>query len=44
MLSPQAKKIGQLIADNAFWVFLAVMIILGSALETPFINVGLTAR
>lgn len=44
MLSPQSKKIGQLIVDNAFWVFLAIMIILGSTIEAPWVNVGLTAR
>ena len=43
-MNPNAKRILQLCADNVFWVFLALMIILGSALETPLINVGLTAR
>ena len=40
----KAKRTLQLCADNVFWVFLALMIILGSAIETPMINVGLTAR
>lgn len=43
-MNPKAKRIVQLCADNVFWVFLALMIILGSAMETPMINVGLTAR
>ena len=43
-MDPNAKRILQLCADNVFWVFLALMIVLGSALETPLINVGLTAR
>ncbi len=43
-LSPRNKRILQLVADNLFWLFLALMIILGSTLETPMINVGLTAR
>ncbi len=43
-MNPQMKRILRLCADNVFWVFLALMIILGSALETPLINVGLTAR
>ena len=42
-MNPKAKRILQLCADNVFWVFLALMIILGSAMETPMINVGLTA-
>ena len=42
--NPKVKRILQLCADNVFWVFLALMIILGSAMETPMINVGLTAR
>ena len=44
MKNPKVKRILQLCADNVFWVFLALMIILGSAMETPMINVGLTAR
>ena len=40
----KAKRILRLCADNVFWVFLALMIVLGSAMETPMINVGLTAR
>ena len=40
----QVKFILQLIADNVFWVFVILMIILGSTLESPFVNVGLTAR
>jgi TRAP-type C4-dicarboxylate transport system permease small subunit len=43
-MSPEIKKALQLVADNVFWVFLALMIILGSALQTPLVNVGLTAR
>jgi hypothetical protein len=43
-MSYKIKAILQHIADNVFWVFVAMMIILGSALNTPFINVGLTAR
>ncbi len=40
----EVKIVLKHVADNVFWVFLALMIILGSALDTPFINVGLTAR
>ncbi len=40
----QVKFILQLIADNVFWVFVILMIILGSTLGSPFVNVGLTAR
>jgi len=43
-MSPQVKFALRLVADNIFWAFLAIMIILGSALDAPFINVGLTAR
>ena len=43
-MKPKSRRILQLCADSVFWVFLALMIILGSALETPLINVGLTAR
>ncbi len=43
-MHPKTKRVLQLCADNVFWVFLALMIILGTALETPLINVGLTAR
>jgi len=43
-MSFRAKTILQLIADNVFWVFVILMIILGTVLDTPFINVGLTAR
>ncbi len=43
-MDTKTKRILQLCADNVFWVFLALMIILGSVLETPMINVGLTAR
>ena len=38
------KVILMQIVDNLFWLFLALMIVLGTALDTPFINVGLTAR
>ena len=43
-MNPKSRRIFQLCTDNVFWVFLALMIVLGSALETPLINVGLTAR
>ncbi len=43
-ISPNTSKALQLIADNIFWVFLALMIILGTALSNPWVNVGLTAR
>ena len=43
-MNATTKRILQLCADNVFWVFLALMIILGSVMETPLINVGLTAR
>ncbi len=43
-LSPKTKLILRLIADNVFWVFLILMIVLGSTLNTPMVNVGLTAR
>ncbi len=40
----EVKLILKHIGDNVFWAFLALMIILGWALDVPFINVGLTAR
>jgi hypothetical protein len=40
----EVKLILKHFGDNVFWVFLILMIVLGSALDTPFINVGLTAR
>jgi TRAP-type C4-dicarboxylate transport system permease small subunit len=40
----QMKNILQLIADNVFWAFVILMIIMGSVVDSPFINVGLTAR
>ena len=40
----EAKVVLKHVADNIFWAFLVVMIILGSAVDAPFINVGLTAR
>ena len=43
-MSPQVRKLLQLVADNVFWVFLALMIVLGSAINSPWVNVGLTAR
>tara|TARA_Y100001936_G_scaffold31508_2_gene29513 strand:- start:7115 stop:7297 length:183 start_codon:yes stop_codon:yes gene_type:complete len=43
-MSPTGRKVAQLIADNIFWAFLALMIILGSAISNPWVNVGLTAR
>lgn len=43
-MSPQVRKVLQLVADNVFWVFLALMIVLGSAINSPWVNVGLTAR
>ena len=42
--NPKTRRVLQLCVDNVFWVFLALMIILGSVMETPMINVGLTAR
>ncbi len=32
------------IVDNIFWAFLVLMIIAGSMVDAPFVNVGLTAR
>lgn len=32
------------IFDNIFWAFIVLMIIAGSMVEAPFVNVGLTAR
>ena len=43
-MSHEVKIILKHVADNIFWLFLLLMIVLGSALDTPFINVGLTAR
>ena len=43
-MSVEVKFVLKLIADNVFWLFLLLMIVLGTALDTPFINVGLTAR
>jgi hypothetical protein len=43
-MSHETKNILKYIVDNVFWMFLFSMIVLGSALDTPFINVGLTAR
>jgi len=43
-MSPNTKFILNLVWNNIFWAFLILMIVLGSALDTPFINVGLTAR
>ena len=43
-MSPNSRRILRIVADNVFWVFHGVMIVLGSVLETPMINVGLTAR
>jgi hypothetical protein len=40
----EAKTVFKLLADNVFWMFLALMIILGSTVDAPFVNVGLTAR
>jgi len=34
----RAKVILQHIADNVFWVFVALMIILGSTIDAPFFN------
>ena len=43
-MSHEIKNILKHIVDNVFWLFILLMIVLGSALDTPFINVGLTAR
>jgi|MDSW01.1.fsa_nt_gb TRAP-type C4-dicarboxylate transport system permease small subunit len=43
-INHRTRKVLQIAADNVFWVFLALMIILGSAISTPWVNVGLTAR
>ena len=43
-MTPKTRRILQIVADNVFWVFLALMIVLGSTLDTPMVNVGLTAR
>ncbi len=43
-MSHKVKAILQHVVDNVFWLFVAMMIILGSTLDTPFVNVGLTAR
>ncbi len=43
-MSPKSRRVLRTVADNVFWVFLGTMIILGSVLETPLVNVGLTAR
>jgi TRAP-type C4-dicarboxylate transport system permease small subunit len=40
----QVKAILQIIIDNIFWAFVILMIILGTVVDAPFINVGLTAR
>jgi len=40
----QVKAIVQIIVDNIFWAFVILMIILGTVVDAPFINVGLTAR
>jgi TRAP-type C4-dicarboxylate transport system permease small subunit len=36
-MSPQTRKILRIIVDNAFWIFVALMIILGTVLPNPFI-------
>ncbi len=43
-MSHEIKNILKHIVDNVFWLFLLLMIVLGSVLDTPFVNVGLTAR
>ena len=43
-MPPKSRRVLRTVADNVFWVFLGTMIILGSVLETPLVNVGLTAR
>ena len=40
----ELKFILKHILDNVFWAFLILMIIAGSAIDAPFVNVGLTAR
>jgi hypothetical protein len=43
-MSPEIKLAFRLVADNIFWVFLIVMIILGSVVDAPFITVEITDR
>ena len=43
-MSHEVKIFLKHVADNIFWLFLFLMIVLGTALDTPIINVGLTAR
>jgi hypothetical protein len=40
----ELKNILKHISDNIFWAFLILMIIAGSIIDAPFVNVGLTAR
>ena len=37
-MSPQARKVLQLMADNVFWVFLVLMIVFGSIMDSPWVN------
>ncbi len=43
-MSYKLKLFLQHFADNVFRLFIFGMIVAGTALDTPFINVGLTAR
>ena len=36
----QSRKVLQIVIDNLFWVFVALMIILGTVLPKPFIAVS----
>ena len=40
----ELKVVLKHIVDNIFWAFLVLMIIAGSMVDAPFVNVGLTAR
>ena len=40
----ELKFILKHILDNVFWAFLILMIIAGTVIDAPFVNVGLTAR
>ena len=39
-MSPHAKKAIQIVVDNLFWLFVALMIVLGTVLPQPFIASG----
>ena len=40
----ELKMVLKHISDNVFWAFLILMIIAGTVIDAPFVNVGLTAR